>query len=395
MPVLSAVSGRFRHDGAVPLNGDEIRAVLRTVLARVSECEGAWRLVGTASSVVRGVAIEAADIDVLFRERSTLDLWFQCLSVDAAVDTAPTWLENGAQYFARVRVGPVIVELSTVEIEADGDTMECFGSGPWQHFDTIEVDGHEVTVVANELRLITEIARQRPERYQPLMEHMASSGCDIDLIKRGLPAVGATDDQVDAVIRAVARVPDVAIVRARVASDSSVAAAVGGSGPPVVFEAGSPGDSATWREVTPLVRAFARTIAYNRLGYDPRVAALPTIARLTREREVSGDEFDFDDAVLQCDGLDRPGALDAIPVAVLLAGRPNIPSDYPSWYRQYFADTSWRREFSHLSRRARVTDISDAGHNIPQEAPAAVARAVEWVLAESGRPAAGAASGGG
>jgi hypothetical protein len=85
--------------------------------------------------------------------------------------------------------------------------------------------------------------------------------------------------------------------------------------------------------------------------------------------------------------FDRPGVLDAMPVAVLLAGQSNIPPDYPSWYREYFADTSWRSEFSHLSRRVRVTDISDAGHNIPQEAPSAVARSVEWVLAEAGAAA--------
>lgn len=195
----------------MPLSGEEIRAALRTVLGRVGECEGDWRLVGTASSVVRGVAIEAADIDVLFRERSTLDRWFECLGDTAAVDTEPTWLRESAQYFARVRVGPAIVELSTVEIDADGDTMECFGSGPWQHFDTVAVDGHEVFLVANELRLITEIARQRPPRYQPLLEHIAANGCDIDLVTRGLRAVGATDDQIDSVVRGVDRRSDVSM----------------------------------------------------------------------------------------------------------------------------------------------------------------------------------------
>lgn len=40
--------------------------------------------------------------------------------------------------------------------------------------------------VALELRLITELARQRPDRYTPIIQFMQVNGCDIELIHRGM-----------------------------------------------------------------------------------------------------------------------------------------------------------------------------------------------------------------
>jgi hypothetical protein len=45
-----------------------------------------------------------------------------------------------------------------------------------------------VPTVALELRLITELSRNRPDRYQPLIRFMRMQGCDLDLIRRGLVA---------------------------------------------------------------------------------------------------------------------------------------------------------------------------------------------------------------
>lgn len=193
----------------VALDRDKVSNVLCSILSRIDRVdEREWRLVGTAATVLRGVAVEAADLDVLFRERSTVDRWFDHLSTEFSVEVAPTWLEEDAQYFTRIEVEGASVELSTVEIEAEGDTTECCGSGPWQHYTLIEIGDYLVPVVASELRLITEIARQRPDRYRPLMEHAAHHGCDVELIARGLLALGASDDLVNKVIQSIAPSPN-------------------------------------------------------------------------------------------------------------------------------------------------------------------------------------------
>jgi hypothetical protein len=141
--------------------------------------------VGTASSVLRGIEIPAGDIDILFRDRAGVDAWFEALSVDLDVETAPVWMADARQYFARVDAHGVGVELSTVELETDSDTEECYGSGPWQHFDVVAWGDGSVSAGATELRLITEVARAREGRYRPIIELLRAEGCDVDLIRRG------------------------------------------------------------------------------------------------------------------------------------------------------------------------------------------------------------------
>ena len=137
--------------------------VLTAVLGQVPPAE--FRLVGTASSVLRGIALPAADIDILFRDRAGVDAWFDALSIDFDVETAPVWMPDASQYFAQLHAQGIPVELSTVEIETDRDTMECFGTGPWEHFDLIACGTGTVPAVASELRLLTEVARGRTDRY--------------------------------------------------------------------------------------------------------------------------------------------------------------------------------------------------------------------------------------
>ncbi|MBN1248856.1 MAG: hypothetical protein JXC32_14440, partial [Anaerolineae bacterium] len=45
---------------------------------------------------------------------------------------------------------------------------------------------YHVPTVALELRLITELYRNRPDRYGPLIAHLRSRGCDLDFIRRGI-----------------------------------------------------------------------------------------------------------------------------------------------------------------------------------------------------------------
>ena len=62
----------------------------------------------------------------------------------------------------------VNVELSTVEIDVGDDTGECVGAGPWVHFDVVPCGAFSVPTVALELRFVTEVARQRTDRWEPI-----------------------------------------------------------------------------------------------------------------------------------------------------------------------------------------------------------------------------------
>src|SRR4051794_29639892 len=135
------------------LSGTDVGRVLSRVLPLAPT--GEFRLVGGAASALRGVELSAGDIDVLFRERDGVDRWCAALSIKHTVVESPRWIEESCQYLASLLVGGERVELSTVELQTDLDTMECFGSGPWTHFDQVMCGEVVVPLVAEELRLLT------------------------------------------------------------------------------------------------------------------------------------------------------------------------------------------------------------------------------------------------
>ncbi len=151
-------------------------------------------LVGTSAALLHGVELPAADVDILVKERTDVDTIsralspFRCLSV-------PAWLPDSRQYYASWEINGVEVEFSTVEVESDSDTIETFGRGPWVHSVLLPCGPYAVPTAALELRLITELARNRPERYQPIIRYMQQNGCDIDLLQRGMDAAGLPDDR--------------------------------------------------------------------------------------------------------------------------------------------------------------------------------------------------------
>jgi len=175
--------------------------VLEQILERVPD--DPFRLVGTASCVLRGIVVPATDVDVLFRSRDTIDGWVASLSSVGEVDDGPAWLADANQYFARLTIEDVAVELSTVEIDADTDTAECIGSGPWAHFDLVPCGAGTVPAVALELRLVTEVARRRPDRWQPIVDHLRTHPCDLSLVERGLAAYATPPDEIAALLEAL------------------------------------------------------------------------------------------------------------------------------------------------------------------------------------------------
>ncbi len=167
----------------------KLRQVLTAVLDRAMPACAAvdYRLVGTGASLLQGVALPARDVDLLVKERAGVDAFSAVLSAFKCL-TPPAWLDDARQYFAEYEVDGVAVGISTVEWETDSDGIECLGRGPWEHYVIVQCGVHAVPTVALELRLVSELARDRPDRYEPLIEFMRARGCDIELVRRGMQA---------------------------------------------------------------------------------------------------------------------------------------------------------------------------------------------------------------
>lgn len=173
------------------INRTTAQETLKTVLHHVTPIldHTHYRFVGTGAALLHGVDLPAKGIDFVMRERNAVDAFnlamapFQC-------QVPPTLLAEDKQYWAVYQVNGVEVAASTVEWETEADSMECIGSGAWTHFTMIPCGIYNVPTVNLELRLVTELCRERPDRYKPLIRYMRGHGCDLNLVQRGLVAQG-------------------------------------------------------------------------------------------------------------------------------------------------------------------------------------------------------------
>ncbi|GAA3166061.1 hypothetical protein [Nonomuraea roseoviolacea] len=147
----------------------------------------AYRVCGTSAALLQGVPLRAGDIDILLADRDDLDTFAAALSSFPCLYAA-SWLPETSQYFTRFAVNGVEVELSTLERAVDSDALECAGSGPWRHYVLLPCGSHHVPVVRLELRLATELLRDRSDRYDPLIDHLGTHGFDLDLLRRAMDA---------------------------------------------------------------------------------------------------------------------------------------------------------------------------------------------------------------
>ncbi len=184
---------------------DTLVAVLDQALPVCSHLE--WRLVGTAAAVLHGVSLPAADVDILVRERVAVDMFSAALSSYASL-SIPTWLEPSRQYYCAHDVDGIKVEFSTVEVLSDLDYIEAFGCGPWEHHTLLACGPYSVPTVALELRLITELRRQRPDRYQPIAAFMATHGCNLPFLQRSIAAAGVPQALQDDVLWRLREAPE-------------------------------------------------------------------------------------------------------------------------------------------------------------------------------------------
>ncbi|MFI6604038.1 hypothetical protein ACIBHX_48075 [Nonomuraea sp. NPDC050536] len=171
------------------LNLTDVTTTLEVALDALgaTDTDTAYRVCGTSAALLQGVPLPAGDIDILLTSREDVDTFAAALSSFPCLYAA-SWLPESSQYFARFDVNGVALELSTIERQVDSDAMECVGSGPWQHYVLITCGSHQVPVVRLELRLVTELLRDRADRYDPLLDYMGTHGFDADLLHRAMNA---------------------------------------------------------------------------------------------------------------------------------------------------------------------------------------------------------------
>ena len=95
---------------------------------------------------------------------------------------------------AKTRRREGLVVATAVEWTTDSDYIETLGDGPWKYQTQIAVGPYRVPTVALELRLATELLRNRPDRYVPLITWMKQNGCDADLLGHAMDARGLSPE---------------------------------------------------------------------------------------------------------------------------------------------------------------------------------------------------------
>ena len=142
-----------------------------------------YRLVGTGAACLQGVDLPVGDVDLL----GTGDL--RRRGRTALVDLpcpASTQRYQVLAYFARYEIDGVGFSFSTLEQPCDDDGWECQGPGPWRHYVSVDCGGHRIDCVSLELRLTSEFLRNWPDRYRPLLAHLATRGADRELLDQSL-----------------------------------------------------------------------------------------------------------------------------------------------------------------------------------------------------------------
>ncbi len=174
-------------DELEPVEKHLLLAVLRKVLDATKPLLSPddYRLVGTAASVLHGAETPARGIDILVRKRESVED-FHLAMAPFKLDLPPTYDPEERIYWASYFVDGIHVDAACNEYQWESDAVESGGAGPWTHFTSLSWQQRSVPTVNLELRLITEIVRNRPDRYEPLINHMRGKKVDKELIRRGM-----------------------------------------------------------------------------------------------------------------------------------------------------------------------------------------------------------------
>ncbi len=169
------------------LTKSKTESTLQIILHKIqaSRVKINFRLIGTAAAQIRGITIPTADIDLLAESRKDVDAFIEIFR-DFIDSESPKWFNCSNQYYASFQIDSTRVEISTVEIDSRLDIMETFGHGPWIHYSMISIGEYEIPAVALELRLISEVLRERTDRIYPIVDYLKQNSLNTDLLKRTL-----------------------------------------------------------------------------------------------------------------------------------------------------------------------------------------------------------------
>ena len=187
---LSAVDDRH-------VSRDEVLQALDRLLPHLEDAADEVRLVGAASSLLRGIELPVGDVDILARQRSTVDeLAAIAAELGGQTLTASTWEESPwfGQYYGEFVLAGVRVGFSTVEVTPVHPIPvgECIRHWPWEHFDIVEVSSCRIPLVASELRLQSEVVRSRSVRWRPIGAHLPRVGWNEPLLATAEACVAET-----------------------------------------------------------------------------------------------------------------------------------------------------------------------------------------------------------
>ncbi len=151
------------------------------------------RLVGTAAALLQGVFLPTLDVNFLAKSRACVDTFHRVMD-DFPCLRPPAWDAELHMYEAVHIVRGIEVGMAMMARETPEDALEVHGEGPWEHATPIAVGAHTLLAVKLELRLATELARDRAACTRPLLKHLRKHGCDIALLQRAMAARDIPDE---------------------------------------------------------------------------------------------------------------------------------------------------------------------------------------------------------
>ena len=136
------------------LSRADVLSAVRGLLPVLERLADDVRMVGTASSLLRGIDLPVGDVDILARQRPIVDeLATSATAMGGMCLSSPAWDENPwfGQYLSEFDLCGVHVGFSTVEVKPAHPVGigECTRDAPWEHFDILEIEGHRLPFVAS------------------------------------------------------------------------------------------------------------------------------------------------------------------------------------------------------------------------------------------------------
>ena len=176
---------------------DVLQQVLKEIKPVLSPND--YRLLGTTASLLHGAETPAKGVDLLMRNRESVEAFHLAMS-PFRLDLPSTYDPEDNIYWASYFVDDVHVAIAANELPWESDAVESGGTGPWTHFTNLQCGEYSVPTVNLELRLITELVRDRADRYEPLIQFLRGISYDEALLRRGMANRGMPKIGQDAVI---------------------------------------------------------------------------------------------------------------------------------------------------------------------------------------------------